>query len=194
MGPTAPGTMTKPGLAGSSIAVAFNTNPRLPLDTGRAPSADTSSTVNSPPTASLPATRTSYGRDDVERIEAVEQHQLRMHAAIVSVDQRCTASGQNATFRRNLATAATVPSCTPSPCSPCPTPSPSTSPRRSRCSAGSSWRRARPGYRVLVCGTDPVVTAGALRIGTDHGLDALAAADTIVVPGRNDVTARRRPR
>jgi transcriptional regulator GlxA family with amidase domain len=46
----------------------------------------------------------------------------------------------------------------------------------------------RPGYRVLVCGTDPVVTAGPLRIATDHGLDALAAADTIVVPGRYDVS------
>jgi transcriptional regulator GlxA family with amidase domain len=51
----------------------------------------------------------------------------------------------------------------------------------------------RPGYRVLVCGTDPVVSAGALRIGTDHGLDALAAADTIVVPGRNDVTGAAPP-
>jgi transcriptional regulator GlxA family with amidase domain len=44
------------------------------------------------------------------------------------------------------------------------------------------------GYRVLVCGTEPVVTAGPLRIATDHGIDALAKADTIVVPGRNDVT------
>ena len=47
----------------------------------------------------------------------------------------------------------------------------------------------RAGYRVLVCGTEPVVTAGPLRIATDHGLDALADADTIVVPGRNDVGA-----
>ena len=46
----------------------------------------------------------------------------------------------------------------------------------------------RPGYRVLVCGVEPVVTAGPLRIGTDHGLDDAADADTIVVPGRNDVT------
>jgi transcriptional regulator GlxA family with amidase domain len=44
-----------------------------------------------------------------------------------------------------------------------------------------------PGYRVLVCGTEPVVTAGPLRIATDHGIEALAGADTIVVPGRNDV-------
>lgn len=44
------------------------------------------------------------------------------------------------------------------------------------------------GYRVRVCGTEPDVTAGALRIGTDHGLEALADAGTIVVPGRNDVT------
>ena len=45
-----------------------------------------------------------------------------------------------------------------------------------------------PGYRVVVCGSQPVVTAGPLRIATDHGLEALADADTIVVPGRYDVT------
>jgi transcriptional regulator GlxA family with amidase domain len=45
-----------------------------------------------------------------------------------------------------------------------------------------------PGYRVLVCGTEPVVDAGPLRIATDHGIEAAAEADTIVVPGRNDVT------
>lgn len=47
----------------------------------------------------------------------------------------------------------------------------------------------RPGYRVLVCATEPVVTAGPLRLVTDHGLEALARADTIVVPGRNDPLA-----
>ncbi|MEV4630329.1 helix-turn-helix domain-containing protein [Micromonospora sp. NPDC049523] len=47
----------------------------------------------------------------------------------------------------------------------------------------------RPGYRVLVCGSEPVVSAGPLRLATDHGLDALARADTIVVPGRDDPTA-----
>ncbi|MGA5466111.1 GlxA family transcriptional regulator [Mycobacterium sp. NPDC050041] len=46
-----------------------------------------------------------------------------------------------------------------------------------------------PGYRVLVCGTEPVVSAGPFRIATDRGLDALSEADTIVVPGRRDVTA-----
>jgi transcriptional regulator GlxA family with amidase domain len=46
-----------------------------------------------------------------------------------------------------------------------------------------------PGYRVLVCGSDPVVAAGPMRIATDHGLDALGAADTIVVPARYDPTA-----
>jgi transcriptional regulator GlxA family with amidase domain len=45
-----------------------------------------------------------------------------------------------------------------------------------------------PGYRVLVCGTEPVVSAGPMRIATDHGIEAAAEADTIVVPGRNDVT------
>jgi transcriptional regulator GlxA family with amidase domain len=42
----------------------------------------------------------------------------------------------------------------------------------------------RPGYRTIVAGTDRVVTAGPLRLATDHGLEALAQADTIVVPGR----------
>jgi transcriptional regulator GlxA family with amidase domain len=46
----------------------------------------------------------------------------------------------------------------------------------------------RAGYHVVVCGTDPIVSAGALRIATDHGLEALTTADTIVVPGRYDVT------
>ena len=45
------------------------------------------------------------------------------------------------------------------------------------------------GYRVLVCGATPTVAAGPLSIGTEHGLDALAAADTIVVPGRNESAA-----
>ncbi|MBO0678334.1 helix-turn-helix domain-containing protein [Mycolicibacterium sp. S2-37] len=43
------------------------------------------------------------------------------------------------------------------------------------------------GYRVVVCAPDPVVDAGPMRIAVDHGLDALSAADTIVVPGRSDV-------
>ena len=43
-------------------------------------------------------------------------------------------------------------------------------------------------YRVSVCGTEPVVQEGPLRIGTDHGLEALADADTIIVPGRDDLT------
>ncbi|MFI5510969.1 GlxA family transcriptional regulator [Mycobacterium sp. NPDC051804] len=46
-----------------------------------------------------------------------------------------------------------------------------------------------PGYHVLACGSQPEVTAGPFRIVTDHGLEALAAADTIVIPGRNDATA-----
>lgn len=45
-----------------------------------------------------------------------------------------------------------------------------------------------PGYRVIVCGTDPVVTAGPLRIAADHDLGGLVDADTVVVPGCNDPT------
>ncbi|MCV7302581.1 helix-turn-helix domain-containing protein [Mycobacterium barrassiae] len=44
------------------------------------------------------------------------------------------------------------------------------------------------GYRVLVCGSQPEVSAGPMRIATDHGLEALVEADTIVVPGVNDVS------
>ena len=43
------------------------------------------------------------------------------------------------------------------------------------------------GYRVQVCGTEPVVSAGPLRIATDDGLEALADADIIIVPGRETV-------
>ena len=46
-----------------------------------------------------------------------------------------------------------------------------------------------PGYDVLVCATEPVVSAGPMRIATDHGIEALARADTIVVAGRYDPTA-----
>ena len=47
----------------------------------------------------------------------------------------------------------------------------------------------RAGYRVQVCATEPVVTAGPLRIGTDYGIETLAHADTIVVPGRHQPSA-----
>jgi transcriptional regulator GlxA family with amidase domain len=46
-----------------------------------------------------------------------------------------------------------------------------------------------PGYRVLVCGSQPMVDAGPLRLAVDHGLDALAGADTVIVPGRYNPTA-----
>ncbi|CAN5352069.1 helix-turn-helix domain-containing protein [soil metagenome] len=45
------------------------------------------------------------------------------------------------------------------------------------------------GYRVLVCGSEPVVAAGPMRIATEHGLDLLAEVDTIVVPARYDPMA-----
>ncbi|MEZ0353011.1 GlxA family transcriptional regulator [Mycobacterium sp. pR1184] len=55
---------------------------------------------------------------------------------------------------------------------------------------GRVWLdNAAPGYRVRVCGCEPVVAAGPIRIATDFGLDELANADTIVVPGRNDAAA-----
>ena len=42
-------------------------------------------------------------------------------------------------------------------------------------------------YRIVVCGTDSEVTAGPMRITTEHGLDAALGADTIVVPGTDGV-------
>ena len=47
-----------------------------------------------------------------------------------------------------------------------------------------------PAYRVIVCGTEPVVRAGHFWIATDRRLDALEEADTIVVPGRSDIEAQ----
>lgn len=44
----------------------------------------------------------------------------------------------------------------------------------------------RPGYRIIVAGERPEVSAGALRIGVGEGLDAALRADLVVVPGRND--------
>ncbi|MGK8523702.1 GlxA family transcriptional regulator [Nocardia asteroides] len=41
----------------------------------------------------------------------------------------------------------------------------------------------RPGYRVLVCAATPTVDAGFFTLHAARGLDALAEADTIVVPG-----------
>lgn len=55
---------------------------------------------------------------------------------------------------------------------------------------GRVWLdNAAPGYRVRVCGCEPLVAAGPIRIATDFGLAELADADTIIVPGRNDAAA-----
>ncbi|GIF96145.1 GlxA family transcriptional regulator [Catellatospora citrea] len=42
-------------------------------------------------------------------------------------------------------------------------------------------------YRVRVCGATPTVDAGAFTLQPPWGLDALATADTIILPGRADV-------
>ncbi|MGC7194543.1 GlxA family transcriptional regulator [Mycobacteroides abscessus] len=47
---------------------------------------------------------------------------------------------------------------------------------------------SRP-YLVLVCGTEPVVSAGPFGIATDLGLEAVSEAETIVVPARDNPTA-----
>ncbi|MFE2441876.1 GlxA family transcriptional regulator [Streptomyces melanosporofaciens] len=45
----------------------------------------------------------------------------------------------------------------------------------------------REPYRVRVCGPVPSVDAGVFALQVPYGLEALAEADTIVVPGRGDV-------
>ncbi len=47
----------------------------------------------------------------------------------------------------------------------------------------------RAGYRVRVCAATDEVDAGAFSLRAPHGLDALADADTVVVPGVHDPSA-----
>lgn len=47
----------------------------------------------------------------------------------------------------------------------------------------------RPAYEVRVCGAAPTVDAGVFTLRPPWGLEELAAADTIVLPGCTDVTA-----
>lgn len=56
------------------------------------------------------------------------------------------------------------------------------------------FARARPAgggqaYDVRVCAVSPEVDAGAFRLRAPHGLDALARADTIILPGCADPVA-----
>nr|WP_203950146.1 helix-turn-helix domain-containing protein [Microbispora rosea] len=44
----------------------------------------------------------------------------------------------------------------------------------------------RTPYRVRVCGPAPEVTAGAFALRVPYGLDTLAEADTVIVPGRSE--------
>ncbi|MBU9765656.1 helix-turn-helix domain-containing protein [Mycobacterium sp. TNTM28] len=46
-----------------------------------------------------------------------------------------------------------------------------------------------PAYRILVCSPAEIVDAGPVRIVTEHAMERLAEADTIVVPGCQDITA-----
>ena len=41
-------------------------------------------------------------------------------------------------------------------------------------------------YAIRVCGLGPVRTASGFTVAPDHGLDELAAADTVIVPGIHD--------
>jgi transcriptional regulator GlxA family with amidase domain len=47
----------------------------------------------------------------------------------------------------------------------------------------------RPAYRVRVCAATPLVDAGAFTVRAHWGLDELADADTIILPGCSDATA-----
>ncbi|UQI45513.1 AraC family transcriptional regulator [Streptomyces sp. HU2014] len=47
----------------------------------------------------------------------------------------------------------------------------------------------RPGYQVRVCGEKPEIDAGAFTLRAPWGLEGLAGADTIVVPGTDGHTA-----
>ncbi|MEV7328850.1 helix-turn-helix domain-containing protein [Micromonospora sp. NPDC093244] len=51
----------------------------------------------------------------------------------------------------------------------------------------------RAGYRVLVCAATPTVTAGAFSMAVPWGLDVLADADTVIVPGVSDPAAATPP-
>ena len=159
--------------------------------TGRAPSADTSSTVELTADGVAACGEDFERGDDVERIEAVEQHELRVHRRHRVRRPRCTASGQNATLQRNLAIGCYRPVMH--------TVAVLAHARHHRVRPRHAGRGLRP--RRVGLGAARLPGAGVrhrsrwsppepLRIGTDHGLDALAAADTIVVPGRNDVTVR----
>src|SRR5580692_9875472 len=48
----------------------------------------------------------------------------------------------------------------------------------------------RPGYRVRVCAETPEVDAGAFVLRAPFGLDGLAGADTIIVPGTSAPSAQ----
>ncbi|WP_147260384.1 GlxA family transcriptional regulator [Pseudonocardia hierapolitana] len=50
-----------------------------------------------------------------------------------------------------------------------------------------------PAYEVRVCGPSPEVDAGPFGLRVPHGLDELARADTVVVPGVADIAAPVRP-
>src|SRR5215472_12838468 len=44
----------------------------------------------------------------------------------------------------------------------------------------------RPWYEFIICGQDEAEVGGWLRAGIRHGLDALAGADTVIVPSCRD--------
>jgi transcriptional regulator GlxA family with amidase domain len=51
----------------------------------------------------------------------------------------------------------------------------------------------RAAYQIRVCGVTREVDAGLFRLRTDHGLEALAKADTILLPGIADVAVAAPP-
>jgi transcriptional regulator GlxA family with amidase domain len=47
----------------------------------------------------------------------------------------------------------------------------------------------RPGYQVRVCGIAKEIDAGTFRLRARHGIEELARADTIILPGVDDLSA-----
>lgn len=54
-------------------------------------------------------------------------------------------------------------------------------------------RLARPWYDLRICGPDGARVGGWLTAGIRHGLDALADADTVIVPSLGDATEPPQP-
>jgi transcriptional regulator GlxA family with amidase domain len=83
----------------------------------------------------------------------------------------------------------TVLPCTPWPSSPCTRSSLSTLSTPIEVFTRTRLPDGRAAYRVRICGATPTVDADVFTLQPPWGLDALADADTIILPGCADPTA-----